>query len=129
VKRFFATILLSLYVFSVTPSLAQIHICGENFKAIQFIGEGESMDCCGEKKCCDCCHDIVVSVDTDEHATAKHTIGVDVDFSFTLPTFFTTNTLPNFSIENDFEEVLLHPPPLIAKEKMFIQYCTLVFYA
>lgn len=128
-KRFLSFTLLLLYVFTITPCLAQIHICGEKIKAIQLIGEGETMDCCGTKKCCDCCHNVQITTDTDDHSVAKHAIGANVDFSFSLPAFFTTNTLPNFTIENDFEEVLLHPPPLIANEKKFIQYCTLVFYA
>lgn len=128
-KRFFATILLSLYAFSVTPSLAQIHICGENFKAIQFIGEGETMDCCGEKKCCDCCHNIVVSVDTDDHSSADH--AVVSDFQVFTPAFltYTDYVLPLYpSTANT--DVALHPPPLgFAGVKDIIRNQQLVLYA
>ena len=128
-KRFFATILFSLYAFSIIPSFAQIHFCGEEIKAVQFIGEGETMDCCGTKKCCDCCHDVQITVDTDDHSSADQ--AVLNDFQVYTPSFLTHSyyvlSLYPSTANTDVD---LHPPPLgFAGVKDIIRNQQLVLYA
>ena len=111
------------------PSLAQIHFCGESFKGVQLVDESEIIDCCGTKKCCDCCHDVQISVDTDDHSTENQTLGSNFKAFTPANITYSYYVWPLYSnVANN--AVALHPYPLVfAGVKDIIHNHQLVFYA
>ena len=65
-KRFIATLLMLLYVVSVSGATFNVHFCGNKFQALSFAGFEHKGCCCGKAKPMKtgCCTDKMISIIT-----------------------------------------------------------------